>query len=354
MKPSILFVTSHSYLPQKIGGAEASTHQLCIEMLKNGYPVSVLSTLDSGDFISFKTRLKMKLHRTDTVCDYVMKYPVFRVWDLHEKLPKVINSLKPDWVIMQAGECIKLAKIALQTNGTHKVSIYVRDVEFAKHGGEYFADEKLSYIANSDFTSQKLLKCFQLKSTAIPPMVDYSKYKVPLTGTQIVFICPFPEKGVHLATEIAKNNPHLPFLFVESWSYTDEVKRYLVENVEPLKNVKLTPKQLDMVNIYSQAKIVIMPSLWEEAWGRVASEAQVSGIPVIARAIGGLKESVGKGGILMAPDATAFDWSEKINKLFSEPSYYREISQNALEYSQREVISVDHLTRQFIKLIEQE
>ncbi|GAC15099.1 hypothetical protein GLIP_2473 [Aliiglaciecola lipolytica E3] len=294
----------------------------------------------------------MKVLKSEIVSDNIMKYPVFRVWNLEEKLPKIINQLKPDWVILQAGECIKLAKIALETTGNHNVSIYVRDVNFSKHGGEYFAADKLTYISNSNFTSQKLLEKFGLPSTAIPPMVDYSKYKVPLTGKQIVFICPFPEKGVELATEIAINNPHLPFLFVESWTYTKEVKSYLAQFVEPLVNVELKSKQLDMKAIYSKAKVVIIPSLCEEAWGRVASEAQVSGIPVVARAIGGLIESVGDGGVLMPPDASVSEWSEILNKLFNDKSFYESISRRAKDYSKRKDIAVDQLTDLFLNTIE--
>ena len=52
---------------------------------------------------------------------------------------------------------------------------------------------------------------------------------------------------------------------------------------------------------YKQADIVIVPSLWEEPFGRTAIEAMSYGIPVIASNIGGLKNIVidGKTGYLI-------------------------------------------------------
>lgn len=47
----------------------------------------------------------------------------------------------------------------------------------------------------------------------------------------------------------------------------------------------------DMEPVYDEMTVLIMPSLWQEAWGLVATEAQARGIPVIAADIGGLTEA---------------------------------------------------------------
>ena len=52
------------------------------------------------------------------------------------------------------------------------------------------------------------------------------------------------------------------------------------------------PWQKDEADVYKYAKIVIVPSIWQEAYGRVSREAFILDIPVFVSNIGGLGESV--------------------------------------------------------------
>src|SRR5204862_7081227 len=51
------------------------------------------------------------------------------------------------------------------------------------------------------------------------------------------------------------------------------------------------------------ARVLLVPSVTAEGWGRVVREAQASGIPVVATGVGGLPEAVGSGGIVVPPAA---------------------------------------------------
>ena len=82
-----------------------------------------------------------------------------------------------------------------------------------------------------------------------------------------------------------------------------------------------------MADEYAEARILLVPSVWEEAWGRVVTEAQVNGIPVLASAIGGLPESVGPGGILVPPGSDIEVWNAHLRELWSsDATYTRTIS----------------------------
>lgn len=47
----------------------------------------------------------------------------------------------------------------------------------------------------------------------------------------------------------------------------------------------------DMEPVFDNISVLIVPSLWQEAWGLIATEAQLRGIPVIASNVGGLPEA---------------------------------------------------------------
>lgn len=49
------------------------------------------------------------------------------------------------------------------------------------------------------------------------------------------------------------------------------------------------------------ARVVLMPSLWEESFGRVAAEAMANGIPVLSSDRGALPETVGAGRFVEPP-----------------------------------------------------
>jgi glycosyltransferase involved in cell wall biosynthesis len=96
-----------------------------------------------------------------------------------------------------------------------------------------------------------------------------------------------------------------------------------------------------MRKIYSKARVILVPSRWNEGWGRVASEAHVNGIPVVAARRAGLPEAVGPGGILIEPDAPVEEWSNAINRLWTDECCYASLSAAALEYSRRPALNAD-------------
>lgn len=84
-------------------------------------------------------------------------------------------------------------------------------------------------------------------------------------------------------------------------------------------NLTLHPWTTDPVGMYRLAEVVLVPSRWEEAYSRVAREAALLGIPVLASDVGGIPEAledVGPGHRhALVEDLD--DWSEWVDKLRS-------------------------------------
>nr|WP_244303424.1 glycosyltransferase [Leucobacter coleopterorum] len=82
-----------------------------------------------------------------------------------------------------------------------------------------------------------------------------------------------------------------------------------------------------------RATILLVPS-HTETFGLVALEASASGIPVIARDTGGLREAVldGETGLLVSGDNPA-DWARAIEKLLADPELAARMGTAAREHA---------------------
>lgn len=140
----------------------------------------------------------------------------------------------------------------------------------------------------------------------------------------VTMVNPGTPKGVALAARLAlmaeKEWPDLRFQWVQSWGGNiDEVLAGLHSADDAahhplalrlLPNVELLPHTSDMRPVYGTTSLLLAPSLWYEDFCRVAAEAMMNGIPVLASQSGGLPGNVGEGGIcLPAPQATQQDWT---------------------------------------------
>ena len=91
-----------------------------------------------------------------------------------------------------------------------------------------------------------------------------------------------------------------------------------------------------------------MPSLWNESFGRVAAEAMLNGIPVLASNRGALPETIGDAGYLFdiparyTPETRELPtpeevepWVETIIRLWDDPTEYDPRSQAARAHAQQ-------------------
>jgi glycosyltransferase involved in cell wall biosynthesis len=186
-------------------------------------------------------------------------------------------------------------------------------------------------LAVSEFVRGELALRFGRESHVLYPLVDFDRYRTGLSGECVTMVNPIPVKGVEIALELAGRFPRQQFLFVEGWG-TDPP---IVERIERLPNATYVRKQIDMRTVYARTRVLIVPSQWQEAFGRVVVEAQASGIPVIASRTGGLPEAVGAGGILIDDYASPARWLTALEGLLEDQSAYRDLSDKAIENTRR-------------------
>jgi glycosyltransferase involved in cell wall biosynthesis len=176
----------------------------------------------------------------------------------------------------------------------------------------------------------------------LPPIVPRELYETETERTAAVFINPSKYKGLDLVIAMARARPDIPFHLV----LTRKKQRL---DIEKSPNISITGPFNDMRRVYRNARVVLAPSQLDETWGRIATEAHISGIPVLASARGGLLEAVGPGGICLPHDSPEEEWVTALGKMWDDPDHYAQLSLAALDYANRLEIQPEALVNGFIE-----
>jgi glycosyltransferase involved in cell wall biosynthesis len=188
-------------------------------------------------------------------------------------------------------------------------AVYLHNVEVHQLGGILVPDPSLLYLANSAFTAERWRALCGLHCHIIEPVVCSNNYITEQSGSDILFINPTPIKGVELMFALAAHCPELSFLVVESWDLEPHWRAHCQHRARELGNVQWLGPQDDMRGVYAQARVLLMPSVWEEAFGRTVIEAQLNGLPVLASNRGALPDTVGDGGLTLDPHEPVEVWA---------------------------------------------
>ena len=161
--------------------------------------------------------------------------------------------------------------------------------------------------------------------------------RFPLSCTIVCSVAMhIPEKGIHfllqaLAILVHKNGVKdiTAIIVGEGW-YTDELKA-MTEKLNLSNHVQYLGRRSDVQTIIAASDMVVVPSVWEEAFGLIIAEAMASERPVVASRIGGIPELIDHGhtGVLFEPgniDALA----QAIFVLLKNPTYRQSLAKAAL------------------------
>lgn len=346
---NVIFAGGNGYYPEFSGGVQSSTHHLAKQLQAAGHRPAILAALFGDGFFGFKSRVKMKLLRQPAAVDSFPGYPVVRAWFPWEAAEFAVRKLNPDVAVVQCHQSVPIGK-ALEACGIPLV-VYLRNVEFHELGGDLRELKSARYIANSEFTARVYKDNFGIDSTVIPPTIDPEMYRTSTTGEYVTFINPYADKGFELAVEIAKECPEIEFLFVESWKLSDDHRAEIESTISPFNNIRLENRTADMKTVYGRTRILLAPSKWEEAWGRVASEAHCSGIPVIGSRRGGLPEAIGDGGVVLDYDAPLKTWTDTVRRLWNDKEEYKQMSDAAFAFSKRPQMELKNQFSIFLDLL---
>ena len=259
-------------------------------------------------------------------------------------LVEAMQRFRPEIVLTYGGDPASRGVVQVAKQAGAKVVFWLHN--FAYSDAAVFAGCD-AVVVPSQFSREHHRKTFGIECVALPPVIDVNRVQCerPDGGRFVTFVNPVPEKGVlwfaRIAEVLGRSRPDIPLLVVEGRGRVDWLGRCGVD-LRGITSVHRMTNTPDPRAFYRVTKLVVMPSLWRESFGRVAAEAMFNGIPVLASNRGALPEVIGTSGqCLPVPESITTEtrtppsreevtpWVEALLKLWDDPITYRSASATA-------------------------
>jgi glycosyltransferase involved in cell wall biosynthesis len=188
------------------------------------------------------------------------------------------------------------------------------------HYHHHFNDAKM-IVYNSVSTTRNPENQNAIPSTVILPPA-YEDQVLPETrGDRIGIVKLLEGKGVKMFYQIVENLPQRQYVALRGeWQP--------IEDYRPQDSILFLDPVQSMKEFYSYCRIVLVPSLREDA-GTIPQEAALAGIPCISSNVMGLPETNGGGIVVKYPYVEC--WVEEIRKL-DDKRYYDSVVAQQREY----------------------
>ncbi len=318
----IAFISPKSLLDCN-SGAALELKTVFEQMTNNGHQVQSFSfnCYDMGDDYNNDSRIEKNLNRKSNIgrlfhydLNNIRHYIMIGSSKNTEKLNNIdlnkfiesakafLNEYRPDCVcFFGSQELMPILKFANFLDS--KIIMYAGTAAYESDRKALFEISD-NIICPSKYIAKYYRNKFSVHTSVINTTLPFrrEKFKInrPDKNKFVTLINPSPDKGGHIFLNIANTmrNDNLNFLAVESRGTR---KFWDDRNITTgdIENLWWAPWQSDITQVFEKTSILLMPSLVDEAAGKVISEAMSFGIPCIGYNTGGIPEQIGSGGIII-------------------------------------------------------
>ena len=197
------------------------------------------------------------------------------------------------------------------------------------------------YISPSYFLEKKLLSAKALykgKTKTIHNFIDKQKFTCENSGSgeYIAFAGRLSkEKGVELLAQTAKLLPQYKFMIAG-----DGPEKSLLEGIENVELVGFLGGK-ELIDFISNAKLLVVPSIWYENCPLSILEAQCMGVPVVTMNNGGMAELIKDGVTGVLVDEVSSDAMAQSLKRALESEGYCDMLKSNCKNEKENILSVD-------------
>jgi glycosyltransferase involved in cell wall biosynthesis len=228
---------------------------------------------------------------------------------------------------------------------------------FAVRGFGYYERRYFKHVDHAFTCSQFLTDVYRekvrLESTPIEPPIDWSTVVAPTDSRAFVtFVNPSPHKGLwlfaRLADMLGSRRPDIPILVVQSGRTAGSMNAIPGLDFGKYPQIMAAPAVPTPADYFALTRVLIVPSVWEEPFGRVAAESMINAIPPIVsnrgalpHVLGGDFAEGGGGRVVSIPDWLTFKttrlpseqevepWYAAVCTLWDDPTLYQTVATRA-------------------------
>lgn len=162
----------------------------------------------------------------------------------------------------------------------------------------YFADVDHVFTC-SEFLTGFYRDALGLISTPLEPPIDWSTVLAPSESRAFVtFVNPSRHKGLllfaRLADMLGSRRPDIPILVVQSAQSGGALNDIPGLDFSRYPQIMAAPPVGSPAEYFALTRLLLVPSIWEEPFGRVAAEALINGIPALVSNRGALPDVIGR------------------------------------------------------------
>jgi glycosyltransferase involved in cell wall biosynthesis len=210
-------------------------------------------------------------------------------------LEHLLDEFAPDQVIACNGHpMIQVAMAEARRRGV--------TTAFAVRGFGYYEPRYFAHVDHAFTCSQFLTDVYRdrvgLISTPIEPPIEWSAVVAPTESRAFVtFVHPAPHKGLllfaRLADMLGSRRPDIPILVVQSGQSGGSLNAIPGVDFAKYPQIMAAPPVPAPKDYFALTRLLLVPSIWEEPFGRVAAEAMINAIPPLVGNRGSLPHVVG-------------------------------------------------------------
>ena len=266
------------------------------------------------------------------------------------RFDRLLDDVAPDQVIACNGHAMIFEALARARRRGITTA-------FAVRGFGYYEPRFFAHVDHAFTCSQFLTDVYRQKlgliSTPLEPPIDWSTVVAPADSRAFVtFVHPSPHKGLYLFARLAdmlgSRRPDIPVLVVQSGQSGGALNAIPGVDFAQYPQIMAAPAVPTPADYFALTRILLVPSVWEEPFGRVAAEAMINGIPPLVgnrgslpQVVGGDFSAGGGGRVLPIPDWLTFTttrlpseqevepWYDAVCRLSDDPDLYRSVAARA-------------------------